>query len=121
MKLEIVRPTVSLWVSEIPIRIAVGISTFMSILRRLIISVRRRTVLKLLFPVIAGCLISACSLTLVNKVPPTPEPIAELPGKFAGSGVAGSYEPLEWWKALVLYNPLISIGKRLLHTLLIIE
>ena len=98
MKLEIIRPTDSLWVSEIPGRTAVGILTFVSFLRRLVISVRRHTVLKLLFPVIAGCLISACSLTLVNKVPPTPEPIAELPEEFAGSGVAGTYEPLEWWK-----------------------
>ena len=99
MKLEIVRPTASLWVSEIPIRTAVDISAFVLIPRRLIISARRYTVLKLLFPVIACCLISACSLTLVNKVPPAPEPVAELPEEFAGSGVAGSYEPLEWWNA----------------------
>ena len=99
MKLEIVRPTASLWVSEIPIRTAVGISALVSIPRRVMISARRHTGLKLLFPVIACCFISACSLTLVNKVPPAPEPVAELPEEFAGSGVAGSYEPLEWWNA----------------------
>ncbi len=70
MKHQIIMPTVGLRVSDI----AAGLA------------------------VILGCLISACSLTLVNKVPPTPEPIAELPEEFSGSGVAGSYEPLEWWK-----------------------
>ena len=98
MNHEIVTPTVSLRVNNLPVRIAVRLSAFVSIPRRLIVSARRYTVLKLLFPVIACCLISACSLTLVNKVPPPPEPVAELPEEFAGSGVAGSYEPLEWWK-----------------------
>ena len=36
--------------------------------------------------------------TLVNRAPPSPEPVAELPEEFAGTDVAGSYEPLEWWK-----------------------
>ena len=53
--------------------------------------------IRLLFPVIVGSLISACSLTL--KPPPIPESVAELPNEFAGSEVAGSYEPLEWWKS----------------------
>ena len=53
--------------------------------------------IRLLFPVIVGSLISACSLTL--KPPPIPESGAELPNEFAGSEVAGSYEPLEWWKS----------------------
>ena len=53
--------------------------------------------IRLLFPVIVGSLISACSLTL--KPPPIPESVAELPNEFAGSEVAGSYEPLEWWES----------------------
>lgn len=52
--------------------------------------------IRLLFPVIVGSLISACSLTL--KPPPISESVAELPNEFAGREVAGSYEPLEWWK-----------------------
>ena len=52
--------------------------------------------IRLLFPVIVGSLISACSLAL--KPPPIPESATELPNEFAGSEVAGSYEPLEWWK-----------------------
>ena len=52
--------------------------------------------IRLLFPVIVGSLISACSLTL--KPSPVLESVAELPSEFAGSEVAGSYEPLEWWK-----------------------
>ena len=53
--------------------------------------------IRLLFPVIGGCLISACSLAL--KPPPIPEAVAELPNEFAGSEIPGSYEPLEWWKS----------------------
>ena len=53
--------------------------------------------IRLLLPVIVGSLISACSLTL--KPPPIPESVAELPNEFAGSEVADSYEPLEWWKS----------------------
>ena len=52
--------------------------------------------IRLLFPVIVGSLISACSLAL--KPPPVLESVAELPDEFAGSEIAGSYEPLEWWK-----------------------
>ncbi len=52
--------------------------------------------IRLLFPVIVGSLLSACSLAL--KPSPVPESVAELPNEFAGSEVAGSYEPLEWWK-----------------------
>ncbi len=52
----------------------------------------------LLFPVIVGCLISSCSLT-PNRIPPVLEAVTELPDEFAESEVAGSYEPLEWWKA----------------------
>ena len=52
--------------------------------------------IRLLFPVIVGSLISACSLTL--KPSPVLESVAELPNDFAGSEVAGSYERLEWWK-----------------------
>ena len=94
MKYEIARPAVSLRVSNIPIKLL----AFVSILRGSIISFRWNTVLGLLFSVIVGSLISACSLTLMNQVPPAPEPIAELPHEFAGSEVTGSYEPLEWWK-----------------------
>ena len=54
--------------------------------------------LTLLFPVIVGCLISSCSLT-PNRMPPILEAAMELPDEFAESEVAGSYEPLEWWKA----------------------
>ena len=101
MKLEIVKPTVSSRVSEIATGFVVSLSAFVSILRRLITSVRRRTVLKLVFPVLAGCLISACALkmNLVNLVPEADETVAALPDEFTGSGDAGSYEPLEWWKS----------------------
>ena len=71
----------------IPIRRSVSLSA---------IRVRCNTLLVLLSPVIVGSLISACSLTL--KSPPVPESVAELPDEFASSEVAGSYEPLEWWK-----------------------
>ena len=54
--------------------------------------------LTLLLPVIVGCLISACSLT-PNHTPPILEAVTEFPDEFAASKVAGSYEPLEWWKA----------------------
>ena len=53
--------------------------------------------IRLLFPAILGCLVSACSLA-PKKNPPVLEAVAELPGGFAGSKVDGSYEPLEWWK-----------------------
>ncbi|MDE2809973.1 MAG: efflux transporter outer membrane subunit [Gemmatimonadota bacterium] len=53
--------------------------------------------IRLLFLVIVGSFISACSLAL--KPPPIPESMAELTNEFAGSEVAGSYEPLEWWKS----------------------
>ena len=53
--------------------------------------------IRLLFPVIVGSLISACSLTL--KPSPVLESVAELPNEFAGSEIPGSYEPLEWWKS----------------------
>ncbi len=52
----------------------------------------------MLFPAVIGCLFSACSLA-PQKTLPVLEAVAELPGEFAGSGVVGSYEPLEWWKA----------------------
>ena len=52
----------------------------------------------LLFAGIVGCLISSCSLT-PNRIPPVLEAVTELPDEFAESDVAGSYEPLEWWKA----------------------
>ena len=52
----------------------------------------------LLFSVIIGCLLSACSLT-PNRMPPVLEAVTELPDEFAESAVAGPYEPLEWWKA----------------------
>ena len=53
--------------------------------------------IRLLFPVIVGSLISACSLAL--KPSPVLESVAELPNEFAGSEIPGSYEPLEWWKS----------------------
>ena len=72
----------------IPIRRSVSLSA---------IRFRCNTLLGLLASVIVGCLISACSLTL--KPSPVLESVAELPDEFADSEVAGSYEPLEWWKA----------------------
>ena len=54
--------------------------------------------IKLLFAVIVGCLLSSCSLT-PNQNPPILEAVTELPDEFAEGEVAGSYEPLEWWKA----------------------
>ena len=53
---------------------------------------------RLLFPVIVGCLISACSLTPSNPSPVL-ESVAELPNEFAGSEIPVSYEPLEWWQS----------------------
>ena len=57
--------------------------------------------LSLTVSVIACCLVSACALNmnLVDMVPEAEEPVAELPGEFAGTEVAGAYEPAEWWKA----------------------
>ena len=74
MKPEIVRATASWRVSDVPVR-----------------AMRR------LFPVLLGCLISACSLA-PKQVPPGLKPVAELPAEFGESEVAGSYQPLEWWK-----------------------
>ena len=54
--------------------------------------------IKLLFAGIVGCLLSSCSLT-PNQNPSILEAVTELPDEFAESEVAGSYEPLEWWKA----------------------
>ena len=48
-------------------------------------------------PVTAAFLVSACSLA-PGQVPPVLQPVAELPGEFAGSEAAGTYQPLEWWK-----------------------
>ena len=60
-----------------------------------------RRVLVVLLPVLSCCLISACALkmNLVDLVPEADETVAELPDEFAGSGDAGSYQPLEWWKS----------------------
>ena len=101
MKHEIVRPTAGLWVSELPTGFAVSTPEFVSLLRRSVISLRRKAILKLLFSVFACCLISACALkmNLVDLVPESDETVAELPDEFSGSGDAGSYEPLEWWKS----------------------
>ncbi|MYK41227.1 MAG: hypothetical protein F4049_13535, partial [Gemmatimonadetes bacterium] len=71
----------------IPIRRSVSLSA---------IRFRCNTLLVLLALVTVGSLISACSLTL--KSPPVPKSVAELPDEFASSDVAGSYEPLEWWR-----------------------
>ena len=56
------------------------------------------TVAGRLFPVIVGGLISACSLA-PSRMPPVLESAAELPDEFAGSKIAGSYDPVEWWKS----------------------
>ncbi len=56
------------------------------------------TVAGRLFPVIVGGLISACSLA-PGQMPPVLESAAELPDEFAGSKIAGSYEPVAWWKS----------------------
>ena len=55
----------------------------------------------MLLPVLSCCLISACALkmNLVDLVPEADETVAELPDEFTGSGDAGSYQPLEWWKS----------------------
>ncbi|MCY4428928.1 MAG: TolC family protein [Rhodospirillales bacterium] len=51
------------------------------------------------FPVLAGALLTACSLT---PPPPYSGPQMEstLSGAYAGSPVPGAYEPAEWWRSL---------------------
>ncbi len=60
-----------------------------------------RRVLELLLPATACCLISACALkmNLVDLAPEAEETVSALPDEFTGTEDAGSYEPLEWWKA----------------------
>ncbi len=48
-------------------------------------------------PLVASCLLSACSLA-PSSAPAILESALSVPDQFAGSGVAGSYDPLEWWK-----------------------
>ena len=48
-------------------------------------------------PLVASCLLSACSLA-PSSAPAILESALSVPDRFAGSGVAGSYDPLEWWK-----------------------
>ena len=61
------------------------------------VSARRNAFQVRLFPVVLSFLISACSLA-PGRNPPVLDSVAELPGKFAGSEVDGSHQPLEWWK-----------------------
>ena len=58
-------------------------------------------ILNLLLPATVCCLISACALkmNLVDLVPEAEETVSALPDEFTGTEDAGSYEPLEWWKA----------------------
>ena len=60
-----------------------------------------RRVLELLLPATVCCLISACALkmNLVDLVPEAEETVSALPDEFTGAEDAGSYEPMEWWKA----------------------
>ncbi len=60
-----------------------------------------RRVLELLLPATACCLISACALkmNLVDLAPEAEDTVSALPDEFTGTEDAGSYEPLEWWKA----------------------
>ena len=53
---------------------------------------------RLLLSAAASCLLFACSIA-PEPMPPVPQPVAELPAKYAASEVVGPYEPLEWWKA----------------------
>ncbi len=86
MKYEIVNPDIGLWGSDMPIRpIRLTASTVATVTGRF-------------FPLIAGFLISACSLA-PSPMPPVPESVVNVPDEFSGSEVAGSYEPLEWWKS----------------------
>ena len=69
-----------------------------SIPRKPAMSIRWKIILGLLAPVTVCCLISGCSHA-PEQTPRVGQPAEELPAKFAGSEVVGSYEPLEWWKA----------------------
>lgn len=61
----------------------------------------RATANRYLAVVIACLLCSACSLntSLVDMAPQAGDPVANLPGEYAGAEAAGAYEPLQWWKA----------------------
>ena len=89
-----------MWVSELPTGFTVDIPAFVSVLRISVISLRRKAILKSLFPVVACCFMSACALktNLVDLAPEAEETVVALPDEFTGTEDAGSYEPLEWWK-----------------------
>ena len=61
------------------------------------VSARRHAFQGRLYPAALAFLISACSLA-PGRNPPVLDSVAELPGEYAGSEVAGSHQPLEWWK-----------------------
>ena len=48
-----------------------------------------------LFSLIVGCLVTACS---PKSILPVSEPPARIPEKFTGDVAVDPYEPLEWWK-----------------------
>ena len=59
---------------------------------------RPPTLLGRALPLAASCLVSACSLA-PGSAPAVLESAARVPDEFVGGGVAGPYDPLEWWKA----------------------
>ena len=79
------------------IRLAASTFTTWSVPRGSAVSSRRNPVPGWLFPIIAGCLISGCSLRQ-SPVSPILESVVKVPDEFTGSEIAGPYEPLEWWK-----------------------
>ena len=58
-----------------------------------------KRLLELSVAVFAGGLVCGCVMktSLVDMAPPAP--VADLPQEFAGSKVAGAYQPRTWWKA----------------------
>ncbi|MCY4611012.1 MAG: efflux transporter outer membrane subunit [Gammaproteobacteria bacterium] len=64
--------------------------------RTAIIRPRGYTVPAAVFPILASCLVAACSPSLV---PPASGPVAQLPEEFSVDAVSGEYAPSEWWNA----------------------
>ena len=86
MKCDTVTADVGLWGSDMRIRpIRLAASTLATTLGRI-------------FPLVAGFGVSACSLA-PGPTPPGPESVVNVPDEFTGNEIAGSYEPLEWWKS----------------------
>ena len=81
-----------------PISLAASTFATRSVPRGSAASSRCHTVRGRLFPLVAGCLVSACSLT-PSATAGTIESAVKVPDEFAGSEISGSTEPLEWWKS----------------------